>query len=33
MGGGHRETEKYETREIFLAQCFRKKIQKRAPDA
>lgn len=33
MGGGHRETDKYERREIFLAQCFIKKIQSRAPDA
>lgn len=27
-GKGHRETEKCERREIFLAQCFMKKIQK-----
>lgn len=33
MGGGHREIEKCERREIFLAQCFMKKIQKRAPNA
>lgn len=31
MGGGHRETEKCERREIFLAQCFMKKIQKKGP--